>query len=249
VTLDVEPTFDVAQDVLVDLPMDAGLAQLDEIFASAYSVSLFTDWTRDTFHQIWRKHRPDAATDRRLERFGAVLASAPMHPVPGMDAAACTDQLDEPGPWHLRLPHFRPDSVPSVGAELQSECFVDRADGVAAVRALRSLSDRLAGLVLVTELRSVAGDPFWLSPANGRDSLAIHFTWKPEPERVAEAVRSIESVLAPFDPRPHWAKLTSMSPEELRVRFPRLTDAAERRRAFDPDGVFVNDFLERSLSV
>ena len=111
-----------------------------------------------------------------------------MHPVPGMDAAACTAQLGRPGPWHERLPHFRPDAVPSVGAELQSEYFVDRADGAAAVEAVRALRERLAGLVLVTELRAIASDDLWLSPAYGRDSLGIHFTWRPETDLVAAAV-------------------------------------------------------------
>ena len=63
VTLHIEPTFDVAQDVLLDLPFDAGMAQLDEILGAAYSVSLFTDWRRDVFHQVWCKQR--ALTHRR----------------------------------------------------------------------------------------------------------------------------------------------------------------------------------------
>jgi xylitol oxidase len=247
ITLDVVPTFDVVQDVLVDLPFDAGLAQLDEILASAYSVSLFTDWSSDVFHQVWRKHRTDALFDVRSKRFGAVPARVPMHPVPGMDATACTEQLGRPGPWHTRLPHFRPDAVPSAGAELQSEYFVDRSDGVAAVDALRSLREQLAGLVLVTELRSVAADDFWLSPAFGRDSLGIHFTWRPDVGRVLAAVRQVEKVLAPFDTRPHWAKVSSTSAADLRARFPRLVDAAQRRRRLDPDGVFLNRFLEEFL--
>jgi xylitol oxidase len=247
VTLRVEPTFDVAQEVLVGLPVEVGIGHLDEILGSAYSVSLFTDWRDDTFHQVWRKHRVDTGADGLAERFGASIADLTMHPVPGMDAAACTPQLGRPGPWHERLPHFRSDAVPSVGAELQSEYFVDRADGAAAVEAVWALRDRLAGLVLVTELRSVAADEFWLSPAYGRDSLAIHFTWRPDLAAVTPAVEAIESALAPFAARPHWAKIAGISPDELRARFPRLDEAAARRHRFDPDGVFLNEFLHRAL--
>lgn len=262
VTLEVGPTFDVAQEVLVDLPFDAGLAQLDEILGSAYSVSLFTDWRGDEFHQVWRKVCADAPHARperfgaaraerlggaRPERFGAARAVVPMHPVPGMDASACTEQLGRPGPWHTRLAHFRPDAVPSVGAELQSEYFVDRASGVDAIEAVRGLRERLAGLVLVTEIRSVAADDFWLSPSYGRDSLAIHFTWRPQAAAVAAAVGSIEAALAPFGARPHWAKVAGVSPADLAARFPRLVDAAARRDALDPAGVFRNDALDAVL--
>ncbi|MET0909882.1 MAG: D-arabinono-1,4-lactone oxidase, partial [Ilumatobacteraceae bacterium] len=104
-----------------------------------------------------------------------------------------------------------------------------------------------AGLVLVTELRSVAADDLWLSPAHGRDSLGIHFTWRPEPGLVGEAVQAVEAALAPFDARPHWAKVASVFAADLRLRYPRLVDAAERRDAFDPAGVFRNDFLDRLL--
>ncbi|MET0910677.1 MAG: FAD-binding protein [Ilumatobacteraceae bacterium] len=247
VTLRVEPTFDVAQEVLVGLPVAAGLRHLDEILGSADSVSLFTDWRDDSFHQVWRKYRVDGGADGLAERFGASVADVSMHPVRGMDAAACTPQLGRAAPWHERLPHFRPDAVPSVGAELQSEYFVDRANGAGAVEAVRALRDRLAGLVLVSELRSVAADEFWLSPAYGRDSLAIHFTWRPDPVAVTAAVTAIESALAPFDARPHWAKIARVPPGELRARFPRLDEWAARRRRFDPGGAFLNEFLDRVM--
>ncbi len=88
VSLRVEPTFDVAQDVFVDLPFDAGVEHLDEIIGSAYSVSLFTNWRSDVFDQVWQKRRISEAVDRPkpdLRRLGAVDALAPVHPVVGMD--------------------------------------------------------------------------------------------------------------------------------------------------------------------
>src|SRR6478736_3176260 len=127
VSLRVEPTFDVAQDVFVDLPFGAGVEHLDEIMGSAYSVSLFTNWRSDVFDQVWQKRRHvDLAggTNTDIRRFGAMAASA------------CTEQGGRSGPWHRRLPHFRPDAVPSVGAELQTEYFVARSDGVDALLAV-----------------------------------------------------------------------------------------------------------------
>jgi hypothetical protein len=68
--------------------------------------------------------------------FGAPRATEDRHPIPGVDAAPCTRQCGEPGPWHARLPHFRAEFTPSVGAELQSEYFVGTADAPAALCAL-----------------------------------------------------------------------------------------------------------------
>ncbi len=248
VSLRVEPTFDVAQDVFVDLPFDAGVEHLDEIMGSAYSVSLFTNWRSDVFDQVWQKRRHvDLAggTNTDIRRFGAVAALVPLHPVVGMAASACTEQSGRPGPWHRRLPHFRPDAVPSVGAELQTEYFVARSDGRDALRAVHELRRLLVDIVLVTEIRSVAADDFWLSPAHGRDSTAIHFTWRPDEARVREVLPVLEAALAPFDPRPHWAKVTTMSNDDVRRRFPRFADAARLRAERDPDGLFLNDHLAR----
>src|SRR5207342_1850002 len=43
-SLDVEPTYDVRQDVFVDLPWGVVEDDLDAVTGAAYSVSLFTDF-------------------------------------------------------------------------------------------------------------------------------------------------------------------------------------------------------------
>ena len=130
VTLDIEPTYDVAQEVHLDLPWSAALEHLDEITGSADSVSLFTDWTGDTIQQVWRKTRVTESYALRTDFFGTTPADGPRHPLPGIDPVNCTAQLGEPGPWHDRLPHFRMDFTPSNGDELQSEFLVPRAHAV-----------------------------------------------------------------------------------------------------------------------
>jgi xylitol oxidase len=246
-TLTVEPTYDVRQWVSVDVPFDRCLENLDEILASAYSVSLFTDWNGEAFHQIWRKQRVQDA-DRAVAGLELAPAEHNVHPIRGMSADACTAQLGEAGPWHQRLCHFRADSVPSAGAELQSEYFVARSDAPAALRALGELSDMLAPLVLASEVRSVAADRLWLSPAYERASVAIHFTWRPLPSEVATALPLVEDALAPFAPRPHWAKLTALDGARVRACYPRFADWTAVRDRLDPAGVFRNRYLEQLLA-
>jgi xylitol oxidase len=56
-----------------------------------------------------------------------------------MAAGSSTEQLGVPGPWHQRLPHFRPDATPSAGDELQSEWLLPRHLAPKAITLTRSL--------------------------------------------------------------------------------------------------------------
>jgi xylitol oxidase len=248
VTLDVEPTFRMRQDVYEDLALSDLTNHFEEIFSAAYSVSVFTDWGGPSFHQVWLKSR--LAADHGFgappsELFGARLADRDLHPIRGLSADACTPQQGRPGPWHERLPHFRLDHTPSAGDELQSEYLVARADAVPALVALEGLRDRLSPLVQVSEIRTVAADELWLSPPYRRDSVAFHFTWKPEPDRVLELLPDIEAVLEPFEPRPHWGKLFSIDAQALRSRYERRGDFVALARRLDPGGKFRNDFVDK----
>ena len=164
-----------------------------------------------------------------------------------MPADACTEQLGVPGPWHERLPHFRMDHTPSSGAELQSEYLIPRHHAVAALRAVDAVRDRFAPLLQVSELRTVAADGLWLSTAYGRPSVAIHFTWQPDWEAVRRVLPTVEAALAPFEPRPHWGKLFTMSPEAVRSTYERLPRFVELADRHDPERRFRNAFLDRWL--
>ena len=99
-------------------------------------------------------------------------------------ADACTGQRTV-GPWHLRLPHFRPDRTPASGDELQTEYFVPWEDAPAAIATVTALGTiatvtalgtHIRPVLLLTAIHAVAADRPWLSPFCGRDSLAIHFS-------------------------------------------------------------------------
>jgi xylitol oxidase len=243
-TLDLVPTFQVAQAVYEDLPMSVIDDNLEAILSGGYSVSLFTKWNSDFFHQVWVKK---LTSDFEPTFFGAVLADSPLHMIREMPAENCTIQLGQPGPWHLRLPHFKMEFTPSGGEELQSEYFVSRKDGVAALRAVYTLRDEIAPLLYVTEVRTVAADNFWMSPAYQRDSMAIHFTWRPYSEEVAALLPKIEQALQPFHPRPHWGKIFAMSSDQLEGAYPKFPDFRTLITTYDPTAKFRNPFLDEKL--
>jgi alditol oxidase len=241
--LAVVPSFAVRQTVWADLPLASATEHFAAIMASAYSVSMFRSWSRPgLIDAVWLKSlADDRVTDGRA--WGARSATVAMHPVPGQDPAPMTAQLGDAGPWHLRLPHFRPEFVPSVGSEQQSEYFLPREQGPEALAALARLD--LTRSLYVCEVRTVAADELWLSPCQERPSVAFHFTWINDDEAVAAGVVAVETALGHLDARPHWAKVFRMPPGRLRSGYPdlpRFRDLAERH---DPDRKFGNPFLAR----
>ncbi|WP_290060992.1 FAD-binding protein [Amycolatopsis solani] len=243
-TLDVVPAFDVRQDVFDHLPWGAAYGHFDEIEDAGYSVSLFTNWADDDIDLVWVKSRVDAFTERR-ELFGAVPADGPRHPAraAGITAGNTTPQQGVPGPWHERLPHFALAFTPSVGDELQTEYFVPYEHATAAIAAVRELAGLVAPVLLVSEIRAIAGDELWLSPCHGGDRVALHFTWQPRQPEVEAILPVIEERLAPFGARPHWGKLV----HDVRGEYPRLADFRELAATLDPDGKFRNPFLDRHV--
>jgi alditol oxidase len=204
ITLEVQPTFQMIQVVYENLAFSQLERHLDEIFASGYSVSLFTDWQNHRATQVWIKRRvdqgPHAAAN--ADFYGATPATRNLHPLAGHSAESCTEQMGVPGPWYERLPHFRMNFTPSSGAELQSEYFVPRERGYAAINAVEQLRDQLTPHLFISEFRSIAADDLWISPCYQRASTALHFTWKPEWSAVKKVLPLIEEKLAPFGARP-----------------------------------------------
>ncbi len=242
-TLDAEPAYEVRQVVYENLSWRSLFEHLDEIFASGYSVSVFTGWG-DTA-DAWVKSRGSGLPD---DLFGAPAARVERHPIAELDAINCTAQLGRSGRWSDRLPHFRMNFTPSSGQELQSEYFVARQHAASALEAVRGLAGRVVPLLQISELRTIAADRLWMSPEYGRDSLAIHFTWQPDQPAVLALLPELEAALAPFDARPHWGKLFDMQSSQLKHRYERLPDFVRLAHRLDPHGKFRNAWFEQRVS-
>jgi xylitol oxidase len=242
VGLDLVPRYEIRQTVWVGLRLHDFLDGFDEVMDSARSVSAFVTFQDDVVDQVWCKSDAGRAAD--LSWSGAQPASTPLHPVPGMDPSACTEQLSVAGPWHARMPHFRMEHTPSSGRELQSEYLVAREHAAAAVSALHALRDTIRPLVQVAEIRTVRADDLWLSPAYERDSVALHVTWVDDAPAVTALLSLIEAALRPFEPRPHWGKVFTMTPDEVLPRYPRASDFSALVREWDPSRRFANAFTD-----
>ncbi len=249
-TLDLQPTFLMRQYVYEDMPLRQMAENFDAIEASAYSVSLFTDWQKQRVNEVWLKSRTEKgqAFEPKPEFYGAKLATKNLHPIAELSAENCTEQMGVPGPWFERLPHFRMGFTPSAGKELQSEYFVPRKHAVEAILAVERLRDQISPHLLISEIRAIAADDLLMSPCYQQPSVTLHFTWKPDWPAVRALLPVIEKELAPFQAKPHWGKLFTMPPAQLRSGYgARLTEFIELANKLDPKGKFRNDFLNTNI--
>ena len=249
VTLDLLPTFLVRQNVYENLPMAQLKDHFEAIMSGGYSVSLFTDWQRGNFSEVWVKSRvePGVTPSVKSEFFGAKAATRNIHPIVELSAENCTAQMGVPGPWFDRLPHFRMGFTPSSGKELQSEYFVPRGQAVEAILAVERLHNQVGPHLMISEIRTIDADQFWMSPCYQRPSVAIHFTWKQDWPAVRKLLPVIEKELAPFGVRPHWGKLFTTSAAQFATLYERLPDFKNLVSQFDPKGKFRNEFLEKTI--
>ena len=240
--LDIQPTYDVRQDLYAGVTWDALLADIDAVTTAGDSVSVFTRWG-DDLGWVWVKRRmTDAAASVPAELLGGRLSDSGVSPLGLGDNVT---EIGTAGPWYQRWPHFRADAEPSRGDEIQSEYFIDRSNAVPALQAIREIAAAFSEHVIWTELRTAAADDLWLSGAYQRDAFIIHFTWENRPDEVTDALRLIEPALEPFGARPHWGKRHLFDRQRLERVVPRLADARVVFERLDPDGRFVNEHLVR----
>lgn len=243
--LDVLPAYDVRQQVYEGFTLEEAASHFEEITASAYSVSVFTDWQSIRHNQLWVKQRTsDPGHESGLAGLAARPADGPRNPVPGMDPAFCTEQLGVPGPWHERLPHFRLGFTPSSGEELQSEYLLPRHTAAEALALMAGLASQIGPVLQISEIRTVAADELWLSPFYRRDAVGVHFTWAKDTAGVLAVLGPIEEKLGALGARPHWGKLFTVPGETLAAQYPRWQDFAGAMARHDPAGKFRNAFLD-----
>ncbi|UZR96630.1 D-arabinono-1,4-lactone oxidase [Chondrinema litorale] len=250
VTLEVEDTYQVRQDVLQELPLASAIENFEAIMSAGYSVSLFTDWLNDKVSQVWVKRKvTDGLADLGNDYYGAKAATKDLHPITALSAENCTAQMGVAGPWYERLPHFKMGFTPSSGDELQSEFFVPMENAVEALKAIEAKKAVISPHLFISEIRSIAADELWLSPAYKKDIIAFHFTWKPRGPEVNKLLPVIEQELAPFGVVPHWGKLFTINPEVLHSRYEKMEDFLNLTKKYDPEGKFRNAYLDKNLYV
>ncbi|MER5618987.1 D-arabinono-1,4-lactone oxidase [Streptomyces sp. NPDC002215] len=130
---------------------------------------------------------------------------------------------------------------------VEMEYAIPREHTAEAVRAVRELARRPEfGVSFPIEVRWVAPDDAYLSPAGGRETcyIALHqyhkLDWRPY-------FRAAEAIFDSLEGRPHWGKQHFQTAETLRPRYPEWDRFAAVRRRLDPEGRFANAYVRRVL--
>lgn len=157
---------------------------------------------------------------------------------PALDETITTMEPGERIDWSWRVfPSERNrkfvESEWSVPAEQGADCF----------RAIRALMrTRHGDIRWPVEYRTVAADDLPLSPAFGRDSVAISIhqgAGKPW----AEFFRDAQVIFREFRGRPHWGKWHSLQARDFAALYPQWDRFGATRRRFDPGNKFLTPYL------
>jgi xylitol oxidase len=247
-TLDVEPTYEMRQDAFEGLTWATVLADFDAITSSGSSFSILNVWSGEDIDRLWIKTRLTDGYPKEVSagHLGVRPAATPAPLAPDGAPLELTP-FGVPGPWSERVSHFLISQEPGVLEQIQSEYMLPRNQAVAAFQRLRAIGERIDPHLFLSEIRTMTGDRLWLSPAYGADAVAIHFTWKFEPEAVGRISAEIEEMLLPLGGRPHWGKLISSSAAQLAPLYPEMQQFRDLARTYDPNGKFRNAFLDKHV--
>ena len=256
VTVRAVPAFTL-EGVDAPAPLDETLARLDELVAANDHFEFFTfphsplALTR-TNNRVEVPPRPRSALRQQLEdvvlknyvllaicRLGRRRPSL----IPRLNrlasrAAGTSRRVDR---------SYRIFASPRRVRFTEMEYALPRRHAAEAVRGIRAAIDRRGFSVpFPIEVRFVAPDDAFLSPAGGREScyVAVHMfegmEWEPYFRAVAEIMDGLEG-------RPHWGKRHFHSAETLSARYPDWDRFSAVRARLDPAGRFTNDYVRRVL--
>ena len=129
----------------------------------------------------------------------------------------------------------------------EMEYAIPRAAAAACVERVIDLVERRRLPVgFPIEVRFVAADDAFLSPAHGRETcyVAVHMYRGVEFESY---FRGVEAIARDYDGRPHWGKRHYQSASTLSELYPEWDRFQSARARLDPAGLFGNDYTDRVL--
>lgn len=254
VTLRVEPAFRLEERSWT-LSFDDAVAQVDDLVAQHEHLKLWWVPHIDVV-QVYAQNRTDAPVTRRTLRERWEASPGPRWLFAGLLALGrMIPALVTPFNRLIAASHLRPHRRVARSHEVFNIPMPPRHDetewGFAAERAgeamtrLRALIDTEGHRVnFVVEARFVAADDVMLSPAHGRASCQLG-AYSARGGANARYMEAFQRLALSMDGRPHWGKVVTKGRECLERVMPNIRHFDEIRRRLDPEGRFVNQFIER----
>jgi L-gulonolactone oxidase len=254
VTLQAVPAFTL-DSVETTAPLDELLGNLDELvhgndhfgfFAFGHSPLVMTKtWNRTTVQPAPPGRTREWLEDVLLTNYGYWGACAVGKALPSWIPAINRTVTRLSGSQHRVDRSYRVFATPRRVPLTEMEYAIPREHAAEAVLRVRAVAQRHPAPTPL-EVRFVAGDDAYLSPAHERDScyIAVHqyrgLPWQP-------FFREVEQVLMEYDGRPHWGKRHFRGAASLRDAYPEWERFAALRAELDPKGLFTNPHLAEVL--
>jgi len=196
-------------------------APLDDVLASFHA-----DAAQHRHHEFFWYPQTDLAQGKSID----LTDEPPVYPL-AEEGARCA--------WSFEvLPNHRPHK------HTEMEYCVPAAQGPACMAAIRKLlHDKFTDVQWPVEYRTLAADDVWMSTAYERDSvtISVHQDIRQDDEPY---FRACEEIFLDFDGKPHWGKVNYLDRDQLAAKHPRWDDWWRVRDQVDPQGTFLNDYLQ-----
>jgi FAD-linked oxidoreductase len=256
VTLRCEPAFRL-EELAAPLPFEDALEAIPRLLREEPYLKLW--WLPHTgVIQVYRYRRTGAPStfsalarfiDERIVNrfvFAALLRLGRAVPrwIPALNALVCAAYFRQTRRV-ARSDLALTIALPPVHEEMEYAVPLERA--AEALRRVRELIEREKLRVnFVVELRFVAADEAWMSPAFGRDTAYVG-AYMARAEGIEQYFAAFEREMIALGGRPHWGKQFCATAAQLRSLCPNYDRFAELRAQLDPQGIFDNPFLARVL--
>lgn len=175
-TLCISPSYTVKQIAYIDLPISVLKDHFEEIMSAGYSVSFFLKWQNKNVDRVYVKSIVEPKLtdepEKDLEVFGAKkLIDVDSHPIIEFPLKPTTEQ-------NVVKIHVCFGKSTLQKCTFQTEYFVPIEHSYDAIMAVESLHEQIGPWIVVSEIRTIDADEFWMSPFYKQRCTAIHFTWK-----------------------------------------------------------------------
>ncbi len=125
----------------------------------------------------------------------------------------------------------------------EMEYSVPLEHGPACLNDIRKLlADDFPDVRWPVEYRTVAEDDIWLSMASKRPTVTIS-VHQDIRENEEPYYRACEEIFLGYEGRPHWGKVNYLMEEQFAGLYPNWQDWWKVRNHYDPEGLFLNDYM------
>jgi FAD/FMN-containing dehydrogenase len=257
VTLRTVPDFNLAETI-EELRVDQVAVRVEELGRSAEFVKVW--WFPHTTHALVIRHdrtkesmtrRPSPQTQRMIENWLPRVIVPVIYGWHQRHTGGVTRFNRVAARWLIKKRRVGPStlmlSTPEPVRHYETEAAVPLAAGGEAFdRTVRLVRRHGLPANFILELRYTRGDAAWMSTAYGGD--VIHLG-------ACTAIRALKRAyfdafwqeMRPLGGRPHWAKEMDHDALEIRSLYPMADRFLDLRNRLDPQRLFANRFLDRTL--